>query len=203
MIQSIKKLIKKLKGPYVDLDAFSSSQIASKAWLAERLESATEQLEPPVSGFRIWIYGGWYGITNLMLRARGVVPISYVRSIDQDPDCEQIADRINKFWEIQQWQFKAQTADVDHVTFQMDPPHMIINTSTEHMKSKQWFDNITTGTIVVLQGSDLPHDDHVAVYNSLEEFCDAFPVKTELYRGAIEFNYPTHSFRRWMVIGLK
>jgi hypothetical protein len=203
MIQSIKKLIKKLKGPYVDLDAFSSSQIASKAWLAERLESAIEQLEPPLGGFRVWVYGGWYGITNLMLRARGVVPIRYVRSIDQDPDCEQIADRINKFWEIQQWQFKAQTADVDHVTFQMDPPHMIINTSTEHMKSKQWFDNITAGTIVVLQGSDLPHDDHVAVYNSLEEFCDAFPVKTELYRGAIEFNYPTHSFRRWMVIGLK
>lgn len=198
-----KKLIKKLKGPYVDLDAFSSSQIASKAWLAERLESAIEKLPPPPMGFRIWIYGGWYGITNLILRVRGVIPIEYVRSIDVDPDCEIVADKINKFWEIQKWQFKAQTADVNAVTFKTDPPHIVINTSTEHMESTQWFNNITANTIVVLQGSDLPHDDHVAVYSSLEDFCSAFPLKVELYRGAIEFNYPTHSFRRWMVIGLK
>ena len=203
MIRFVKKLIKKLKGPYVDLDAFSSSQIASKAWMAERLESATEALEPPAAGFRVWIYGGWYGISNLMLRVRGVLPIDYVRSIDQDPDCEIVADKINKFWEIQQWSFKAQTADVNRVTFQMDPPHIVINTSTEHMESMDWFRNIAPGTIVALQGSDLPHDDHVAVYDSLEDFAEAFPVSTELYRGAIEFKYPTHSFRRWMVIGLK
>lgn len=203
MIGYFKKLVKKLRGPYVDLDAFSSSQIASKAWLAERLESALEQLEPPAAGFRVWIYGGWYGVTNLMLRIRGVIPIEFVRSLDRDPECEIVADKINKFWEIQQWQFKAQTADVNAVTFQMDPPHIIINSSTEHMESKQWFHNILPNTIVAIQGSDLPHDDHVAVYNSLEEFCKAFPVKTELYRGAIEFNYPTHSFRRWMLIGLK
>lgn len=203
MIDSFRKLVKKLKGPYVDLDAFSSSQIASKAWLAERLEGALEQIEPPALGFRIWLYGGWYGITNLMLRTRGVIPVEYVRSLDRDPSCEPIADKINKFWEIQQWQFKAQTADVNTVMFKMDPPHIIINTSTEHMESKQWFQNILPKTIVALQGSDLPHDDHVATYTSLDDFCAAFPMGTELYRGAIEFNYPTHSFRRWMLIGLK
>jgi hypothetical protein len=203
MIKFVKKLIRKLKGPYVDLDAFSSSQIASKAWLAERLESALEPIEPPAGGFRVWIYGGWYGITNLVLRVRGVLPIAYVRSIDVDPDCETVADKINKFWEIQQWAFKALTADVNRVAFELDPPHMIINTSTEHMTSRAWFDNIVSGTIVALQGSDLPHDDHVAVYDNLEAFAAAFPLSNELYRGAIEFNYPTHSFRRWMVIGLK
>jgi hypothetical protein len=185
----------------VNLDAFSSSQVGSKIWLCDRLEQTLASIEPPVAGYKIWIYGGWYGITNLFLRVRERVPIEFVRSIDRDPSCEYIADKINKFWEWQGWQFKAQTGDVNTVSFTRDNPHIVINTSVEHMGPGPWYDMIPAGTIVVLQASDLPHDDHTAVVRDLEEFKTLFPMTETLYEGKMTFNYPTGDMSRFMLIG--
>ena len=193
--------VKTIDANLVCLDAFSSSQLGSKIWLADRLEQCLDKIDPPVAGYKIWIYGGWYGITNLVLRIRERVPIEFVRSIDRDPDCEYIADRINKLWEWQGWQFKAQTGDVNTVAFPRDNPHIIINTSVEHMGTGPWWDTIPEGTIVVLQGSDLPHDDHVAVVRDLEQFKQLFPMTEVLYEGTMTFNYPTGDMSRFMLIG--
>ena len=96
-----KKLLKWLGIEVVDLDAFSSSQTGSKIWLVDRLEGALRDITAPVAGYKIWIYGGWYGLTNFILRVRGNIPVEFVRSIDRDPTCEPIADRINSYrdWE--------------------------------------------------------------------------------------------------------
>jgi len=201
----MKRLIDWIRGrsaPQVDLDAFSSSQIASKAWLCERLEECLKGLTPPVAGYKIWIFAGWYGVTNFMLRTRAIVPVEFVRSIDLDPTCEPIADRINKFWEIQGWQFKAQTGDINNTTYFHDNPHIIIMTSAEHVKSLKWFLDIPRGTIVAIQGSDLVIPDHVNPISSVEQLKEAYPMECH-YEGSITFNYPTHSFNRHMIIGIK
>jgi hypothetical protein len=198
-----KKLLKWLGIEVVDLDAFSSGQVGSKIWLADRLEGALRDITAPVSGYKIWIYGGWYGLANFIIRVRGQIPIEFVRSIDQDPDCEPVADRINKFWEWQGWQFKAQTGNANTVQFIRDNPHIVINTSIEHMEQHTWFNNIPDGTICVLQVCDLPHKDHVAVIKDLDEFKRQFPLKEVLYEGKMTFNYPTGDMSRLMIIGLK
>jgi len=187
----------------VDVDAFSSSQMGSKLWLTERLEECLSRLEAPVAGYKIWIYAGWYGITNLIIRTRGVIPVEYVRCIDRDPTCAPIADRINKFWEWQDWQFKSLTGDVNEVNYSQDNPHIVINTSIEHMGPGPWFDMIPKGTIVAVQGSDLPHDDHVRRINSVGELRSACPMSSELYSGSIAFNYPGLELKRYMIIGIK
>jgi len=187
----------------VDVDAFSSSQVGSKLWLTERLEECLADIQPPAAGYKVWIYGGWYGITNFIMRTRGVIPVEYVRCIDRDPTCEPIADRINKFWEWKDRQFKAITGDVNEVNYSQDNPHIVINSSVEHMGPGQWFDMIPKGTIVVVQGSDLPHPDHVRRILSVDELRSACPISKELYSGTITFNYPKLSFTRYMIIGIK
>ena len=57
-------------------DAFSSGQIGSKLWLCEQAEKYFETIDS------IWIYGGWYGLTAFLLRARNKINIGNIRSFD-------------------------------------------------------------------------------------------------------------------------
>lgn len=192
------------RGAAVNLDAFSSSQWASKQWLIERLEECLEgRYSPPEQGYRIWILGGWYGITNLILRTRAVIPVDHVRSIDIDPECQPIADRVNKLWEWQDWQFKAHTADVNKLSYESETPHIVINTSVEHIESDQWFKNIPRGMIVCLQATDQQHDDHVRAYKDSSQLLDTFPMSECLYEGSVTFSYPNQTFKRHLIIGIK
>jgi hypothetical protein len=179
----------------VDKDAFSSGQIGSKLWLCEQIEDCFESVDI------VWIYGGWYGITAFLLRSRNCIPIKQIRSIDVDPACEPVADMINENWVYQDWQFKAVTKDCNT----LDPMgvDLVINSSTEHFTNLSWWHNIPQGTMVALQGADMPHDDHVYKFNNLTEFVNTFPLTTTMYTGAREFEYPTWKFTRFMVIGEK
>lgn len=186
----------------MNYDAFSSSQYISKLWLAQTIERILpDYLERP-EGYKIWILAGWYGITNLILRTRNNLKISEVRSWDIDPTCEKIADSINETWVWQEWQFKARTIDINDLEYD-NKPDLIINTSIEHMEANQWFDRIPQGTLVALQGSNLPHDDHTNVFNSVQEMMDRYYLSEYLYEGTKYFEYDDHGFYRYMIVGIK
>jgi len=63
--------------------------------------------------------------------------IALFRSIDIDPEVEKIANTINNLWERQDWKFKALTEDANDFQYSPDDFNLIINTSIEHMDSKQ------------------------------------------------------------------
>ena len=108
---------------------------------------------------------------------------------------------INENWVWQDWKFKAYTLDCNgHVR---GNPDLIINTSTEHFEGTAWFNNIPNGTRVVLQGNNMPHEDHVTITNNLAEFCVQFPLTETVYAGELPFVYPSWSFTRYMIIGIK
>ena len=179
----------------VDKDAFSSGQIGSKIWLCEELEQTgwTSNLT--------YIYGGWHGLTGFLLLSRGKFQIDKIRSLDIDPSCEAIADMINENWVWQDWKFKAFTQDCNNYEGQYGD--LIINTSTEHFTSMEWFDRIPKGTRVVLQGNNMPHDDHHTTTNSIDAFKKAYPLTEFAFEGCKEFIYPTWKFTRFMIIGKK
>ena len=181
----------------INKDAFSNGQIASKIWLCEQLEQLFDNIDT------IWIYGGWYGMTSFLLKSRNNINISTIRSYDIDPQCEAIADMINENWVYQEWQFKAHTADCSTLAPKLGNPDLIINTSTEHFDTMDWWDNIPKGVYVVLQGNNMPHDDHVIYSTSLDDFCNLYPLDAVLYKGELEFNYPNWNFTRFMQIGKK
>lgn len=176
-------------------DAFSSGQIGSKIWICEELERL---------GWRsslTYIYGGWYGITAFLLLSRGKFNVEKIRSLDIDPQCQAVADMINENWVWQDWKFKAFTQDCN--SYEGQYGDLIINTSTEHFESYEWFDRIPKGTRVALQGNNMPHEDHHVHSETLEDFTKQFPVSTTLYTGQKEFVYPDWKFTRYMLIGVK
>lgn len=179
----------------INKDAFSSGQMGSKIWLCEELERL---------GWRsnlTHIYGGWYGVTALLLLSRGKFQVNKIRSFDIDPECEPVADMINENWVWQEWKFKAFTQDCNK--FEGQYADLVINTSTEHFESKEWFDRLPSGTNIVLQGNNMPHDDHVIHSDSIEEFKSHYPLSKINYAGEKEFVYPNWKFTRYMIIGVK
>ena len=191
-----------LKNISINSDAFSSGQIGSKIWLCEKLEQIFGQ-----SNETIWVLGGWYGVTSLLLLSRGVINVSSIRSFDVDPVCEKIADTLLNNWVWQHWTFKAFTNDCNKLDFKSDQygphPTLIINTSCEHFDSMDWFNNIPTGTKVAVQTNDMPHDDHVTNVSSMDDVKLQYPLSKIKYEGIKTFKYPDWSFNRFMLIGYK
>ena len=181
----------------IDKDAFSNGQIGSKIWLCQEIENLFDRVET------IWIYGGWYGMSAFLLRSRANTLIKRIYSYDLDPECQEVADMINENWVCQEWQFKAFTEDCNKLFPRKADPDLIINTSTEHFETMEWWDNIPEGTTVAIQGNDMEHDDHVVHSNSLDDFCQKYPVSEVLYRGSKKFIYPDWNFTRFMLIGIK
>lgn len=187
----------------VESDAWSHGQVESKLWLCKELETHHAwHLSKHIA-----IYGGWYGLTAFLLLTRQHLPhIVKIRSYDIDPVCEPIADKINNTWELEDWKFKAYTADCNDIVWSEDSawvPNIIINTSTEHFIRDDWWKNIPKNMFVVLQGTNMEEDDHVSRCATLKEFEARFPMSTTLYIGAKTFSYPDKTFDRFMIIGLK
>lgn len=188
----------------LDLDSFASGQMQSKIWLVEQLEKLLTT--HPDEGYRIWILGGWYGLTNAILRIRNNIPVHHVRSFDIDPDVEPIADKVNSLWEWKEWQFKASTIDVNELVYDSnnpDLPHIVINTSVEHMPDRKWFENIPSRTLVVLQANNMQHEDHCKIYNHEDELLEDFPMSRIVFADKIHFDYVSWNFDRYMIIGYK
>jgi hypothetical protein len=176
-------------------DAFSSGQVGSKIWLCEELEKLNW------ASSLTYIYGGWYGITAFLLLSRGKFKVDKIRSLDIDPSCEAGADMINENWVWQDWKFKAFTQDCNN--FEGQYSDLVINTSTEHFNSTQWFDRLPKGTRVILQGNNMPHNDHIIHSETLNDFVKQYPLSEVVYKGEKSFVYPSWSFTRYMVIGVK
>lgn len=186
----------------MDFDAFSTAQMQSKLWLVERLERTLQEHRPIEDGYRIWILAGWYAVANLLIRVRGKIPVLEVRSFDQDPACEAVADSINNLWVYRAWEFKAHTADINLLEYK-PKPDVVINSSVEHMRSNLWFENIPKGTVVCLQASDMIDDDHVNPMSAIRELMDQYPLDEVLYDGIKRFEFEDKAFNRVMIIGIK
>lgn len=187
-------------------DSFSSGQIGSKLWLAEQLYHVLKlnRVQTPLLGHRIEILAGWYAVTNLLLRTKDQIPIQHVRSWDMDPTCEAIAINVNRLWHWQ-GEFSAVTHDVNNINWWAlgHQPSIVINTSVEHIESRKWFEDIPENTFVVLQGNNMPHEDHVTSYENQDAFAAAWPMGKLLYTGTKNFAYPDWSFDRYMIMGIK
>jgi hypothetical protein len=179
----------------VNKDIFSSGQVGSKIWLCEQLEKTNWQSDTT------WIYGGWQGMMGFLLLSRGQFDVDRVRSFDQDPTCERIADTVCENWVWKDWTFKAFTANCDEL--RPADVDLIINTSTEHFETMDWWNNIPDGMRVAIQGNNMRHEEDTRIIESLEEFKRTYPMIHTVYEGQLDFKYPDWEFSRFMLIGVK
>lgn len=181
------------------LEAFWAGQIDSKAWLIHELNH--------LNGIRpsnVYIFGGWIGVLASMMFQASNFEIKKLRSIDLDPWCESVADMMCKPHEMNDWRFKARTADMSEYDYEWEiEPDIVINTSSEHLDQKtydKWYNKVPSGTLMVVQGNDyFDCKEHVRCAKDLSEFKSLNHVAKPLFQGSL----PHDLYTRFMCIWRK
>lgn len=198
----------------LDYDCFSMGQLESKEWLIEVLDDIRKQ--ETLHFGTIYILCGWYGILAAMFFLKFEM-IPKIRSFDLDPNCEKIADQINKKYSSHNWRFKAVTQNIFDINFDKhtwqcwsnknnrmsypieDIPDTIINTSCEHT-DYTWFRKVPKGKLVILQSNDFVGGrDHINCMVDLDEFKQLYSMSEIYYAGRMRME----KYNRFMLIGRK
>lgn len=183
--------IRKSKNHMRTLDAFWSGQLKSKEWLIDCLDEHVHMASS------IDIHGGWMGVLASML-FQSNIPITSIRSIDIDNECEPIANIMNQL-EYNQGKFRAITHNMIDIRSDAD---IVINTSCEHITQDEydiWLSGLRQDSIIVVQSNNYNIPEHVRTASSLDEFVGQSQLETILFKG--EMNLPLYT--RYMIIGTK
>ncbi len=190
--------------------ALSQGQIISKQWLIQELE----KLSLPLGS--VFILGGWWGVLASMMFS-SKLRFDKIRSFDIDPSCAPIADKMNYLHLVDNWKFKASTADMLQLNYLrttyvtqkadggsvelIDIPNTIINTSCEHLKDfSEWYKKIPQQKLLVLQSNNnfgLP--EHVGAVSNLNDFKKVAPMHEVYFSGSLSVG----DYDRFMLIGRK
>jgi hypothetical protein len=185
----------------MNFDSFSHGQITAKLWLCEQLE----QHLPDKSD--IVILGGWHNVLGFMLQCRNPNAYNSITSVDVDATVKPVADKI-----MNAWCYDPLTATVHNITsdatdLDYDNSKVYINTSTEHFKTRSWFDLIPDGALIALQSVSIT--DSAAPWfitqptATFEDFINLYPLTVNLYAGQKRTQYNEWGYDRFMIIGYK
>lgn len=184
--------IRNSEDKYRTLESFWKGQVHSKQWLVEHLEDFQK-----VYWNDIVIYGGWNGVLASLI-FNSSINVGRITSIDIDPTCEEIANTMNKAYEMS-GKFSAITADMVDYT---QPANVVINTSCEHITQEQydkWLDNQPDDALIVLQSNNyFELDEHIRCAKDIDEFTSQSNIKP-FFRGTHELE----KYLRFMIIGRK
>ena len=188
------RAIRNSKDPMRTMDAFWRGQILSKEWLITELEKQR-------NNFKQWptidIHGGWVGtLASLLFQSN--LYIGNIRSIDIDPECQDIALTMNQM-EVEAGKFRAIVGDMCDIRSDAD---IVINTSFEHITQEQydlWLSGLRQDSLIVLQSNNYKIPEHVRIAKDLEEFKQQADLEKILYAG--ELDLPL--YKRFMIIGKK
>lgn len=191
------------------LISFNHGLITSKLWLCETLEPFIEQRNSPTP--LVHILGCWSNILSFMLITRKPNLYTQLFGYDKDPSAIEFANKITNCWQFQSPFVYNKVMDADEIKYDAFPNDLVvINTSTEHFESKDWFDNILPGTLVCLQSSDVTNPNTPWFITNpsptMESFESKYKFSTLLYKGekVIEYQLPSpFSYKRFMLIGVK
>lgn len=175
--------------------AFNHKQIGSKRWLVDALAEALPRPDGPV-----WVLGAWYGILGALLLDDNRLSVPAVVSVDLDPGCAPVAERLNRR-HVASGQFRALTTDMTTLDFarQAPAPGLVINTSCEHLADVPgWLSTLPRGLPLLLQSNDYVREpDHRSCVPSLEAFQAQANLSETLFAGALQ----TKNYTRFMLIG--
>ena len=182
--------IRNSKDPQRTLESFWKGQIRSKVWLIDNLRKHVNKV------VSIDIHGGWNGVLASMLFQSDMF-ITNIRNVDIDPQCEEIANTMNKMEEIV-GKFRHVTADMVNLRSDAD---VIINTSCEHITQDQyelWLSGMPQNSLFVLQSNNYNIEEHIRIASSLDEFKEQCKINV-LFAGELELPL----YKRFMIIGKK
>lgn len=181
----------------IDTDSFSHGQIASKLWLCETLEPYIKDKAT------VTILGSWVNVLGFMMLTRQPNKYGYIRGIDINNTAVETANKLCSYWYIEGIQ---RSICDDANTVELNGFDVVINCSSEHMESMSWFDNISPGTLVCIQSSNITDvNDPWFVTNpsgTFESFMEKYPLNVK-FAGTLPIRYSDWGYDRYMVIGIK
>jgi hypothetical protein len=190
------RAIRSSNDPMRTMDAFWKGQLSSKEWLVDTVEYIIDPQRNKIINFPVTIdiYGGWVGtLSSLFFQSQ--IPIKSIRSIDIDPNCEDVACNMNQI-ELEQGRFRAITADMCNTSSTAD---IVVNTSCEHVTQEQymsWLIGIPKTSLLVLQSNNYKIPEHVRIAKDLKDFETQCGINI-VWSGQLE----TALYTRYMVIG--
>ncbi|MEM7646687.1 MAG: hypothetical protein AAF203_07250, partial [Pseudomonadota bacterium] len=189
-------------------DFLSPGQVSSKLWLCQELAKHIDLSEKS-----ILLLCGWYGSLNLFLRATTINREYRLLSVDIDPDCEELARKLN-LEDSKKSLFQAISGDVTQIDYEKwalgaldlrgdceTPFDCVINTSCEHLENfEEFYDGLPQEPLLVLQSNNFfGCDGHVNCVEDLESFRQQAPMKRRLFQGELDVG----KYKRFMLIGYK
>jgi hypothetical protein len=173
--------------------SFTPDLVFSKLWVMRELAKIT----PDVS--TMYILGSWYGNLALLITRYPMLQVDHVINVETNPEfLKGSQDLLNQAGagNVEYMQKDANTLDYR----QLGRDGVVVNTSLNDMKGTDWFENIPSGTLVVMQARDQVENEQFASPEDIEQ---KFPLSQVLYSGSLDLEDPETEYTRFMVIGKK
>ena len=191
-----------MKDLIVPRDAFSHGQIKSKLWLSECFSKwASLHLDPGAKYELNW-YGSWVGIGPFLLLSGAEMQFKAINLFDLDTESLEASRLILDYWRCESIELSTCQIDVNTYLPTAKSHQIFINSACEHMKKETWLKNLPTGSIVLLQSTDMQHPEHINCSRSIEDFVNKQSSLLKVLESAqIHFDYPDKKFSRFMLFG--
>ena len=145
--------------------------------------------------------GSWYGNMALFMLIKQV-PFRLMVDVDLNPKYLATSKKLMpKLYK--QGRLISMAADANTIGYDVPPPSLVINNSTNNMRNAGWLSNIPTGTWVAMQGRSNEPQNRFNTVHSLSEFDSEYPLSETLLLAGIPLSDPDDQYVRWMKIGIK
>lgn len=171
--------------------SFTPDLVFSKYWLMHELDKITPEISVA------YVLGAWYCNLALYLRRYQQPQVDRIINVETNPEYLRTGRQILQAAGADGIEYMlADANDLDYR--QLDRDGVVINTSLTDMTGNAWFENIPSGTLVVLQARD--HDPG-RQFTSADDIQSEYPLSQVLYSGSLSLQDPETEYQRFMTIG--
>lgn len=149
----------------------------------------------------VYILGSWYGNLSLLMARDNDFDIGEIINVELDKD------KSAKGQELANKQgydnISSAVRDANKLNYKkVDDQSLIINQSVTNISGSDWFNNIPSGTMVLLNARN---NDPGAVnkFDSLNQFVKDYPLSKIIFKGKKKFIDPETEYDCYILIGIK
>ena len=173
--------------------SFTHDLTTSKVWLLQQVSKVVDQVDT------VYVLGSWFGNTSLFMTLQPEFDYNKIVNVEVNANMLKQSQRMLNHVGANDVQHMLRDANkLDYR--QLGKNGLVINTSLNDMPGRAWFDNIPTGTLVVMQARDQTQE---RPFHRINDILKLYPLSQVLYKGSLDLQDPETDYTRFMVIGRK
>jgi len=169
------------------------SLIASKVWLFKHLPNITYK--------KVYVLGSWYGNMGLIL---GLLGLDFKSIVNVETNEKYCKDN-KKIYQLAGFDIPYRILHADCNKINYDDADLVINTSTNDIKTHEWLRNVPKGCTVAIQcRNEQPYAKSMDRPNDFEDFLKLYDLGKVIYKGKMNMRDADNPpYSRYMLIGTK